>query len=761
MIIDLTKLSSGTQAWVTDPGEADVTVTSDGTTRTLTGMGAAAFLFGQSLSTVQFQGTLDGVQLTDGRFEFPPSSGQWVSLSEVADALKYKYGVDPLIEFAPGLGLRGYSVADINGILDLLNREFRDQFSFALLSSSTVQVATQLIFDAEKAAVPGSTATYDASSVSSLLDSASRSAQGSATEAELRKYLTDGGDLYTDRLGRFFVNGIHTAAMDVAVVSRLLVHDNIASEYQVLMDEYAQRNNMIAQARAVIDGGIDGLSSAVESIQLQYGTSDPISELSAGQYTHDSFFWKSDASANTLTIDTDIDPAWRTGMRVQVNTSGGGLTAGTDYYVRNLGSGAYGFFTSRSDAVNDTGRCDLSATVPKSIQLHAMDSSVYSVGGSGWVSFNPGLPTNGQQNYDLLAHAQYVDEGDSQTKDNYLKFFPINPGWPEDTALEVTQGGNGLTAGPQLYVANLYDSNGALKGVQLTSSAGGSANTNDNLITGVPNGQIMLYDGGSVPGAESWTGYNQFTLPGTEFTTGTRFRVDRPVDLLMTHTHDGHTYYKSVEALHTGRDYYLRSEGNGAYSVYDTAAQSAAGGETGRYYFAMSDGTFTGETNGNYVTEATATVRGLSDSGIQVFGGRTSVGFDVDPWWLDATAVQVRTTGGGLTAGVNYYTKAIGYGFFMLYTDATLQNAVTFYSPLNADFFRPIDDSFATASDPSPEFDKLTALLNTLISNKVRDGDLDQSKLQTLTAQLQNNTEAMTALIKAFADLNLQLVRAL
>ena len=56
---------------------------------------------------------------------------------------------------------------------------------------------------------------------------------------------------------------------------------------------------------------------------------------------------------------------------------------------------------------------------------------------------------------------------------------------------------------------------------------------------------------------------------------------------------------------------------------------------------------------------------------------------------------------------------------------------------------------------------ELKALLNTLISNKVRDGDLDQAKLQTLTAQLQNNTEAMTAMIKAFSDMNSALAQAL
>ncbi len=61
----------------------------------------------------------------------------------------------------------------------------------------------------------------------------------------------------------------------------------------------------------------------------------------------------------------------------------------------------------------------------------------------------------------------------------------------------------------------------------------------------------------------------------------------------------------------------------------------------------------------------------------------------------------------------------------------------------------------------SKDLDNTEGLLNTLISNKVRDGDLDQAKLQSITGQLQNNTEAMTALIKAFSDLNAALVQAL
>jgi urease accessory protein UreF len=72
--------------------------------------------------------------------------------------------------------------------------------------------------------------------------------------------------------------------------------------------------------------------------------------------------------------------------------------------------------------------------------------------------------------------------------------------------------------------------------------------------------------------------------------------------------------------------------------------------------------------------------------------------------------------------------------------------------------FTQITANFIKVSD---KYTELKNLLNTLISNKVRDGDLDQSKLQSITSQLQNNIEAMTALIKAFTELSTTLAQAL
>lgn len=366
---------------------------------------------------------------------------------------------------------------------------------------------------------------YGSAALAAVLDTASTSILVPATESELRQMLTEGGDLYTDRAGGFYLNGVRTTARDVAVVSRLLAHDNIASEYKVMMDEYAERNNLISAARTLINGGLSGLSASTASVQSQYGMDDSISELSAGQYTLDSFFWQTDTTANTVTFDSATDPAWQTGMHVRLEESGAGLTAGVDYYVRRLGNGTYSFFTSRADALDltKTITADLTARVPKSARFMAPDADAVTV----------------------------------------------------DT-------------------------------------------------------------------------------------------VNR------------------------------------------------------------------------------------------------TLSFAEDPLWVDGTAVQARSTLGGLAAGTTYYTKSAGAGKYMFYTTSDLSGTAQSLTAVTADLFRPSDDALkAIGTATTSEFDKLTALLNTLISNKVRDGELDQAKLQTLTAQIQNNTEAMTAMIKLFNDLNAQLAQAL
>ncbi len=69
-----------------------------------------------------------------------------------------------------------------------------------------------------------------------------------------------------------------------------------------------------------------------------------------------------DTADESVTFSTD--PGFATATVVQVTDSGGGLTANTDYFIRNLGDGSYSFYDSAEHATagNDsaTGRIDLS-----------------------------------------------------------------------------------------------------------------------------------------------------------------------------------------------------------------------------------------------------------------------------------------------------------------------------------------------------------------------------------------------------------------
>jgi len=601
---------------------------------TLTGTAAAAYYFGQALSTVQFHelGTAAGLQLTDGRFQFPPlpaTTQAWLSLTELADALRYKYGIDPLIEFAPGLGARGYSVADINRVLELLNREFAGSFGLtplllvSVLGSPAVAEDSNRFVGYSGGSIPTGAAT--------LLNTASTPILAAATETELRQNLTAGGDLYTDRFGAFYLNGVRTQAMDVAVTSRLLVQDNVSAEYKTLMDELAERNNLIAAARTVSSRGLTGLAAALSSLKQQYGFADVLSELTAGQYSDNQAppaVKSTDVSNDSITFH--IDPGWPTGTPVDVNVTGNNLSYGVVYYVRNLGSGSYSFYR-RQDTADGT--------------ASPMDQLFY-----------------GRVNLES-SFTQEVSASLPVRSDNRV-----------------------MTVGS---VGNLTE---------------------------------------WMPGSSDYT---TFTSDGN-FDTGTRIRLGT-----------GNTTY-----LDRNTDYYLRNDG-GTYKVMSDLEAARAGNDTYRKFL-----------DTQFSSDQLILMDVVNFNIAPNFAANYAMA-TADPRWPTGTAVEVDATGGGLTAGTTYYVRSLGggnYSFFSTAADAASTGSTKGIISLTSNtvmgkLSRPlIDDA---------DFTSITALLNTLISNKVRDGDLDQAKLQTLTAQLQNNTEAMTALIKAFTDMNAQLARAL
>jgi hypothetical protein len=247
-------------------------------------------------------------------------------------------------------------------------------------------------------------------------------------------------------------------------------------------------------------------------------------------------------------------------------------------------------------------------------------------------------------------------------------------------------------------------------------------------------------------------------------------------------------WYKDVVALKKDKTYYLRNEGGGMYSVYARQDQALAGGETGRFYFAMD--TYT-EGNGTddyspYIPKGDITVNGITDAYITIQGLAQDMSFATNPLWGPGpTEVRVRNTAGAFEEAVSYWAveSAPGSGQYEFYSNSEAAGyrasgalplglvpgdpgydqvgyALVYGSEPLADFYRVSDQSLEDTSAIA-RFESMSAVLNTVISNNLRDGDLDQEKLQTLTAQLQNNIEAMTALIKVFADLRSSLAQAL
>lgn len=264
------------RTWQTQADNLRVTSNLPGIT--LKGDKAAAYLFGQAL--VSMNPNLFGVNNSQlvtreqASIEFPPGSSNLVSINELADAMRYKYNLDPLIEYSQGMGLQGYSRVDINAIIAKLNTEYAGWFSL-----------TPLPDDRPAGTGPG------AAGLPTVAPPILK------TELELRAELSSGNaQVYIDRHGAFFINGVRTRPMDLAVVSRYLVQDQLSTQYKTLMDEMATRNNQIAAARSIIDaidnptGGSEAeiqsaLHARISSLQTQLGSSDLLSEMTAGQFT--------------------------------------------------------------------------------------------------------------------------------------------------------------------------------------------------------------------------------------------------------------------------------------------------------------------------------------------------------------------------------------------------------------------------------------------------------------------------------------------
>lgn len=715
MTIDVSLLSPSTQSWAqnldnsyvelvgTNAPVGDETVGSRYAVR-LQGMPAAAYLFGQALRTVNYVDTLDGLQFSDARFEFPPGSGSRVTLAELADALRYKYGVDPLIEFAPALGLRAYSVADINNILQLLNTEFAADFRepspgqarLPLLEQQAVLNATVATRRAEELAAYGATGPYSSylDRFSYQLGANSKAVLAAATDAELRRDLTEGGEMYIDRHGRFYINGVATDAMDLAVTSRLLAQDNIGAEYKVIMDEYAERNNLIAASRTAIESiesteGMDWqareakLLAAVNSLNMQYGFTDALSELTAGQVS----------IASLTTTAPRLEE-----VTVYLEQLGVKAQALEAHYTAAVRDAEIRIDRYKREAFNTVGGEDPDSWRRTAVLFANMvlgRSQTYLEDIAPAIStinaLSEAASSGNYADFQAAVTSAKTASGQSDVF-GWLRTFDVSESllWQRDQ--------NSIT-----FAGDIYDLLG--RNTKVLEVSAGSATQS------APGFPPLRFDWGLTGWGLDEAYFNQLS---------SELYPNQPSTFLWDF---GEQF---VRGSFNGEELINRFAQPGDDPTIANRSLRAFMQVAEVPYANLMSGDFSEDQKASW----TATMQ-LNFPGVPL----ENLGslFEVFDWaqWQAGTETSMDR----LTTWEAFKDAGAGY------SDAAILDAVG-----------PLKES---------DYSKITALLNTLISNKVRDGELDQAKLQTLTAQLQNNTEAMTAMIKVFSTLYNALAQSL
>ncbi|WP_146531615.1 dockerin type I domain-containing protein [Novipirellula artificiosorum] len=153
------------------------------------------------------------------------------------------------------------------------------------------------------------------------------------------------------------------------------------------------------------------------------------------------------ATDETVTYSTDPDLV--TGAIVRVTATGGGLTASTNYYVRNLGRGSYSFFDTAANAAtmsSNVGRIDLTRKITAGI-------------------FAAVKPTSTNTTTELIT-------------------FSKDPKFPTGSIVQVTNTGGGLTAGTNYVVRNLGGGSYSFYDSAFNATSGSDVTTGRFDLTG-------------------------------------------------------------------------------------------------------------------------------------------------------------------------------------------------------------------------------------------------------------------------------------
>ncbi len=225
-----------------------------------------------------------------------------------------------------------------------------------------------------------------------------------------------------------------------------------------------------------------------------------------------------------MSVSFSTDPGFVTGAIVRVTATGSGLTAGVNYFIRNLGGGSYSFYTSANTASagGPTGRFLLTDKIRAGVFTAAKPIATDTTAGVMSVSF-AAMPVS------------------TDFATNESVSFGTDPEFFTGASVQVTTTGGGLTAGTSYFVRNLsgptyafYDS--AANASAASASTAGRINLSRDITAGI------------------------LRTADRSFPTGTMVQLT---------TDSG--------GLVAGVNYFIRNLGEGAYSFYNSALNATAG----------------------------------------------------------------------------------------------------------------------------------------------------------------------------------------
>lgn len=347
------------------------------------------------------------------------------------------------------------------------------------------------------------------------------------------------------------------------------------------------------------------------------------------------------------TVDLSAPVSWADGHAVQVSATGGGLTAGVTYYVRMIDADTVSFFTSAANArgFDTVGRVNLTAALLPTTTVNPVDP----MDTTQTVFYVPELLVEYPENLDVMnwvlnqqyesqlaqgrtptatthvdtsrtpASTSFDNVGSVPTSTNITAetvTFGTDPGWATETMVRVDADGGGLTAATNYYVRNLGGGVYSFYNSAANATAGG-ATGRSNLTAAITAGVFTP----SLASTEDTVTFNS----GHGFVTGSMVHV----------TADG-------DGLDASTTYYLYHVDGDTFSFHTAAAAAAAN---------KVNLTATVEPRSVYLpTDNTVTVPSYG--------------------WTTGMKVQVSAAGGGLTAGADYYIRAIDTTTIAFYASA-------------------------------------------------------------------------------------------